>query len=82
LSYDFYFDTPLGEKGKRFAEVISEEMGCCFGQDMILIKELDGKIEIFSVFVPVGQQKTQIYSTFSIQYPWAVPTRSNRTLKI
>ena len=33
----------------------------------------DGKIEIFSVFVPVGQQKTQIYSTFSIQYPWAVP---------
>ncbi|NBD14575.1 MAG: Rieske 2Fe-2S domain-containing protein [Cyanobacteria bacterium] len=33
----------------------------------------DGKVVIFSVFVPVGEQKTQIYSTFSFQHFWAVP---------
>ena len=33
----------------------------------------DGKIIIFSVFVPVGEQKTRIYSTFSFQHLWAIP---------
>jgi phenylpropionate dioxygenase-like ring-hydroxylating dioxygenase large terminal subunit len=33
----------------------------------------DGNIAIFSVFVPVGQQKTRIYSTFSCRHHWDVP---------
>lgn len=33
----------------------------------------DGSIAIFSAFVPVGEQKTRIYSTFSLRHLWDVP---------
>jgi hypothetical protein len=33
----------------------------------------DGSIAIFSTFVPVGEQKTRIYSTFSWRHRWDVP---------